>query len=144
ALEASPLFEKIGDKVDQAYLKALENITIQPDVIEQVADDFKIVYTPLHGTGNLPVRKSLENAGFKHVQVVREQEMPDPEFSTVVYPNPEEHAAFELAIRDGEEIDADILLATDPDADRVGVEIGRASCGKEWRAGWATGEVIRT
>ena len=123
ALEASPLFEKIGEKVDQAYLKALEKITIQPDVIEQVADDFKIVYTPLHGTGNLPVRKSLANAGFKHVQVVREQELPDPEFSTVVYPNPEEHAAFELAIRDGEEIGADILLATDPDADRVGVAV---------------------
>src|SRR5699024_8334759 len=123
ALEASPLFKKIGEKVDQAYLKALEKITIQPNVIEQVADDFKIVYTPLHGTGNLPVRKSLANAGFKHVQVVREQELPDPEFSTVVYPNPEEHAAFELAIRDGEEIDADILLATDPDADRVGVAV---------------------
>ena len=123
ALEASPLFKKIGEKVDQAYLKALEKITIQPNVIEQVADDFKIVYTPLHGTGNLPVRKSLANAGFKHVQVVREQELPDPEFSTVVYPNPEEHAAFELAIRDGEEINADILLATDPDADRVGVAV---------------------
>ena len=123
ALETSPLFEKIGNKVDQAYLKALENITIQSEVIEQVADDFKIVYTPLHGTGNLPVRKSLANAGFKHVQVVREQELPDSEFSTVVYPNPEEHAAFELAIRDGEEIGADILLATDPDADRVGVAV---------------------
>lgn len=122
-LEESPLFKRIGKIVDQAYLNALKGITIQTNVIEEVTDNFKIVYTPLHGTGNIPVRKALTNARFKHVHVVREQEQPDPDFSTVIYPNPEEQAAFKLAIRDGEELDADILLATDPDADRVGVAV---------------------
>src|SRR5699024_7926283 len=104
-------------------LKTLQSIVINPEIIDQVADDFRIVYTPLHGTGNIPVRESLNAAGFRHLQVVAEQELPDAEFPTVASPNPEEHAAFEIAIQYGEKYNADILLGTDPDADRVGVAV---------------------
>lgn len=128
-LKKDGLLVMIGEKVDNAYLQQLQSITVNPDVIQQVADDFRIVYTPLHGTGNIPVRKGLEAIGFKHVEVVKEQELPDASFSTVQSPNPEEHAAFELAIQYGEKHDADILLGTDPDADRVGVAV-RNSEGK--------------
>jgi phosphoglucomutase len=113
----------IGKTVDNAYQQQLQSITLNPEAIRDVADNFRIVYTPLHGTGNIPVRKGLEAIGFKQVEVVKEQELPDPNFSTVDSPNPEEHAAFELAIAYGEEHHADILLATDPDADRVGVAV---------------------
>lgn len=122
-LKASGLLTIIGDTVDQAYLTQLESIIVNPEAITEVADDFRIVYTPLHGTGNRPVREGLADIGFKHVQVVAEQAQPDPEFSTVANPNPEEEAAFELATDYGEKYDADILLATDPDTDRVGVAI---------------------
>ena len=122
-LREQGLLVMIGEKVDQAYLEQLKKLTLNVEVIQEVADDFRIVYTPLHGTGNIPVRKGLEAIGFKHVEVVKEQELPDPEFSTVTAPNPEEHAAFELAIQYGEKHDADILLATDPDSDRVGVAV---------------------
>jgi len=122
-LKESGLLTMIGDTVNQAYLKQLESIIVNRDVIEKVADDFKIVYTPLHGTGNRPVREGLARVGFKHVQVVREQENPDADFSTVDQPNPEEPAAFKLEMEYGEKHDADILLATDPDTDRVGVAV---------------------
>jgi len=122
-LKAEGLLVSIGKTVDQAYLKQLQTIIVNPYVIKEVADDFRIVFTPLHGTGNIPVRKGLLDAGFHHVEVVKEQEMPDPNFSTVDSPNPEEHAAFSLAIQYGEKSGADILLATDPDADRVGVAV---------------------
>lgn len=122
-LKDSGLLTMIGDNVDRAYLNQLESIIVNSDVIKQVADDFKIVYTPLHGTGNRPVREGLANIGFKHVQVVTEQELPDANFSTVEKPNPEEPAAFKLAIEYGEKYNADILLATDPDTDRVGVAV---------------------
>jgi len=122
-LKESGLLTMIGDNVDQAYLKQLESIIVNPNVIKQVADDFRIVYTPLHGTGNRPVREGLENIGFKHVQVVTEQELSDANFSTVDKPNPEEPSAFKLAIEYGEKYNADILLATDPDTDRVGVAV---------------------
>ncbi|MFD1848841.1 phospho-sugar mutase [Oceanobacillus bengalensis] len=122
-LKEQGLLNIIGNTVDKAYFRQLQTITVNPDVIKQVADDFKIVYTPLHGTGNIPVRKGLEQLGFKHVQVVKEQELPDSNFSTVTSPNPEEHAAFELAIAYGEEYGADMLLGTDPDTDRVGVAV---------------------
>src|SRR5699024_5014375 len=122
-LKESGLLTMIGNTVDQAYLKQLESIIVNPDVIKQVADDFKIVYTPLHGTGNRPVREGLANIGFKHVQVVEEQEQPDADFTTVDKPNPEEPAAFKLAMEYGEKYDADILLATDPDTDRVRVAV---------------------
>lgn len=122
-LKQEGLLALIGEKVDRAYLQQLQSITVNREVIHSVADDFRIVYTPLHGTGNIPVRKGLEAIGFKHVEVVKEQELPDSNFSTVHSPNPEEHAAFELAIQYGEKYDAAILLATDPDADRVGVAV---------------------
>lgn len=122
-LKASGLLTMLGETVDRAYLQQLESIIVNPDVIKQMADDFKIVYTPLHGTGNRPVREGLANIGFKQVQVVHEQKLPDADFSTVDKPNPEEPAAFKLAIQYGETYDADILLATDPDTDRVGVAV---------------------
>lgn len=122
-LKAEGLIQIIGETVDRAYMEQLKTVNINTDVINGVADDFRIVYTPLHGTGNIPVRKGLEAIGFKHVQVVEEQELPDPNFTTVKSPNPEEHAAFELAIQYGDQNEADILLATDPDADRVGVAV---------------------
>lgn len=120
-LKAAGLIQMIGETVDRAYQKQLMTIVQQPNVIQEAADDFKIIYTPLHGTGNIPVRQGLTAMGFKHVDVVPEQEMPDPEFSTVKSPNPEEHEAFTLAIQQGEKSGADLLIGTDPDADRVGV-----------------------
>ncbi|GGA65177.1 phospho-sugar mutase [Ornithinibacillus halotolerans] len=120
-LKEAGLLSIIGDTVDRAYLKQLESIVINKDIIDSVSDDLGIVYTPLHGTGNTFVREGLHAIGFNRVEVVKEQEMPDPNFSTVKSPNPEEHAAFELAIEYGKKSNADILLGTDPDADRVGV-----------------------
>lgn len=120
-LKADGLIEMIGAEVDQAYQEKLKTIVQQPSVIEAVTDQMKIIYTPLHGTGNIPVRKALKGMGFKHVDVVPEQEQPDPTFRTVTSPNPEEHEAFALAIKQGEQTNADILIGTDPDADRVGV-----------------------
>ncbi|WP_312097392.1 phospho-sugar mutase [Niallia sp.] len=124
-LEENELLEQglltyIGAEVDAAYVEQLK--TIQLNRLPE-AKDLKIVYTPLHGTGNKPVRAGLEAFGFENVTIVKEQELPDANFSTVKSPNPEEHAAFEIAIRYGKEIDADILLATDPDADRLGVAV---------------------
>lgn len=117
------LLEYIGEEIDQAYMEQVKTISVNPEVIKKVANDLKIVFTPLHGTSNKPIRKGLEMFGFQNVTVVKEQEEPDPNFSTVKSPNPEEHAAFELAIRYGKEIDADILLGTDPDCDRLGVAV---------------------
>lgn len=111
------LIDYIGKDVVSAYLKQLKNIQIK----NWSNDELKIVYTPLHGTGNIPVQRGLESFGFTDVLVVKEQELPDPNFSTVSSPNPEEHAAFELAIKYGQEKGADILMGTDPDADRLGV-----------------------
>ena len=96
-------------------------MSLNGDIIRQVADDIKIVYTPFHGTGNVPVRRILKELGFKHVYIVKEQEKPDPDFTTLEYPNPEDPKAFTLALKLAKEKDADIILATDPDADRLGV-----------------------
>lgn len=115
------LYNIIGEAIDDEYNKELMKLVINPDIIKEVADDIKIVYTPLHGTGNLPVRRVLKELGFKNVYVVKEQELPDGNFSTVGYPNPEDKKAFELALKLAKEVDADIVLATDPDADRLGV-----------------------
>lgn len=115
------LYNVMGEEMDDRYIEALKKLIINPEVIKAMAEDIKIVYTPLHGTGNMPVRRVLKELGFKNVYVVREQEMPDGNFSTVSYPNPEDPAVFELAIRLAKEKDADIILATDPDADRLGV-----------------------
>lgn len=122
-LKAKGLLEIIGKKVDDAYQEQLKTLSLNPDVIKQTADDLKIVFTPLHGTSYHPVTDGLKNWGFANVTVVKEQAEPDPEFSTVKSPNPEEHAAFELAIQYGEKIGADILLGTDPDSDRLGVAV---------------------
>ena len=119
--EACGLYNVIGYDMDEAYIKALKKMSINGDIIKQVADDIKIVYTPFHGTGNVPVRRILKELGFKHVYIVKEQEKPDPDFTTLEYPNPEDPKAFTLALKLAKEKDADIILATDPDADRLGV-----------------------
>lgn len=111
----------IGKEVDDAYISELKKLVIDENVIKEQADDFTIIYTPLHGTGNIPVRRILNEVGFKNIEVVEEQEQPDGNFPTVEYPNPEDIKVFELAIKLGKEKNADIILATDPDADRLGV-----------------------
>lgn len=120
AVEAG-LYQIIGEEMDDRYMEALKKQSIHPEIIKEMAGDIKIVYTPLHGTGNLPVRRVLKELGFEHVYVVKEQELPDGNFPTVSYPNPESPKAFELALKLAKEVDADIVLATDPDADRLGV-----------------------
>jgi phosphoglucomutase len=114
------LLQILGEEMDQKYINRLKGLVINPDVIHKMADDFKIVFTPLHGTGNKPVRKVLEEVGFKHVFVVPEQENPDPHFSTVKSPNPEEHESFTKAIELAKQENADLIMGTDPDTDRVG------------------------
>ncbi|MGE6754755.1 phospho-sugar mutase [Rossellomorea sp. NPDC071047] len=116
----------ISEEVDKAYQKELLTIRQNAIVIEEASDSLKIVFTPLHGTANISVREGLSNFGFKNITVVKEQELPDPNFSTVTSPNPEEHAAFELAIQYGERENADILMGTDPDTDRLGVAVKNA------------------
>ena len=118
---AAGLYKVIGKEIDDRYMEELKKQSIHPEVIKEMAKDIKIVYTPLHGTGNLPVRRVLKELGFEQVYVVKEQELPDGNFPTVSYPNPESPKAFELALKLAKEVDADIVLATDPDADRLGV-----------------------
>ena len=115
------LYQVIGSKIDDAYMVELKKQIIRPEVIKEMADEIKIVYTPFHGTGNKPVRRVLSELGFKHVFVVPEQELPDPEFTTLDYPNPEDPKAFTLALKLAKEKNADIVMATDPDADRLGI-----------------------
>ncbi|WP_304942496.1 phospho-sugar mutase [Vallitalea guaymasensis] len=115
------LYNVIGKEIDDRYIEELKKQIINPDAIKKASEDFSIVYTPLHGTGNIPVRRILDEIGFKNVNVVGEQELPDSNFSTVSYPNPEDIKAFKLAIKLGKEKNADVILATDPDADRLGV-----------------------
>lgn len=117
------LYHVIGEEMDQKYYAALKKLVVNPDVIRQVSNDIKIVYTPLHGTGNIPVQTILKEIGFKHVYVVKEQELPDGNFSTVRYPNPEDKNAFTLALQLAKRVDADLVLATDPDADRLGIYV---------------------
>lgn len=119
--EKAGLYRTIGSEIDDRYMEAVKALTLHPEVIREEAADLKIVYTPLHGTGNLPVRRILKELGFTKVYVVKEQELPDGDFPTVPYPNPEDKRAFALALKLAEEVDADIVLATDPDADRLGV-----------------------
>lgn len=118
---AEGLYQVIGKEIDDRYMEELKKQIIHPEVIEEMADDIKIVYTPFHGTGNVPVRRILSELGFKHVYVVPEQELPDPDFTTLDYPNPEDPKAFTLALKLAKEVDADVVLATDPDADRLGI-----------------------
>ena len=121
AAEAAGLYHTIGQEIDDRYMEELKKQSIHPEIIKAMAKDITIVYTPLHGTGNLPVRRVLKELGFENVYVVKEQELPDGNFPTVAYPNPESPKAFELALKLAKEVDADIVLATDPDADRLGV-----------------------
>ncbi len=115
------LYQVIGAEIDDAYMTELKKQIIHPEIIKEMADDIKIVYSPFHGTGNVPVRRILSELGFKHVYVVPEQELPDPDFTTLDYPNPEDPKAFTLALKLAKEKNADIVLATDPDADRLGI-----------------------
>ncbi len=119
--EKAGLYTVIGAEIDDAYMEELKKQIIHPEIIREVAEDIRIVYTPLHGTGNIPVRRVLSELGFRHVYVVPEQELPDPKFTTLAYPNPEDPKAFTLALQLAREKDADIVLATDPDADRLGI-----------------------
>ncbi|HHU69520.1 MAG TPA: phospho-sugar mutase [Thermoanaerobacterales bacterium] len=113
----------LDEKIDDVYIEEVKKQSLRGDVVRRVSDDFKVVFTPLHGTGNIPVRRVLEEIGFKNIFVVREQELPDPDFSTVVYPNPEDKEAFEPAIELAAKEDADLIIGTDPDCDRVGAVV---------------------
>lgn len=115
------LYEVIGAEIDDKYIEELKKLVVHPEIIKEIGKELKIVYTPLHGTGNIPARRVLKELGFENVYVVPEQELPDGDFPTVGYPNPEDPKAFALALKLAKEVDADIVLATDPDADRLGV-----------------------
>ncbi len=128
--EKAGLYKTIGPEIDDRYMEALKKLVIHPEIIRQEAENLKIVYTPLHGTGNLPVRRILKELGFTKVYVVPEQERPDGAFPTVSYPNPEDRHAFTLALALAKQVDADIVLATDPDADRLGIYAKDAGSGE--------------
>ncbi len=128
--KAAGLYETIGANIDDPYIAELKKLVVHQDAIDAVGGDLKIVYTPLHGTGNIPVRRVLKELGFKNVYVVPEQELPDGDFPTVSYPNPEAEEAFTLGLALGKKVDADLILATDPDADRLGVYVKDAKTGE--------------
>lgn len=115
------LYNVIGEEIDNKYLKTLQKLVLNPEAVTNFGKDLKIVYTPLHGTGNIPVKNILKELGFENIYVVPEQELPDGNFPTVSYPNPEDPKAFALALELAKKVDADLILATDPDADRLGV-----------------------
>ncbi len=119
--KAKGLYNVIGKEIDDIYIEELKKLIIHPDIIREMSKDIKIVYSPFHGTGNVPVRRVLKELGFENVYVVPEQEEPDPDFTTLDYPNPEDPKAFTLALKLAKEKDADIVMATDPDADRLGI-----------------------
>jgi Phosphomannomutase len=127
---AKGLYEVIGQNIDDQYMEVLKKLVLHPEAIKAVASDLKIVYTPLHGTGNIPVRRVLSELGFTQVHVVPEQEKPDGNFPTVSYPNPESAESFVLGLEMAKELDADLVLATDPDADRLGVRVKDAKTGE--------------
>lgn len=127
---AAGLYEVIGEKLDDAFIACLKSRVLHPETIKQESANLKIVYTPLHGTGNIPVRRVLKELGFEHVYVVPEQELPDGDFPTVSYPNPEADEAFTLGLKLAKQVDADLVLATDPDADRLGVRVKDAKTGE--------------
>ncbi|WP_391557686.1 phospho-sugar mutase [Robertmurraya sp.] len=139
-LKEQGLIKMIGADVDQAYLEKLVTISENPDLAKET--DLQVVFTPLHGTANKPVRSGLKAFGYENVTVVKEQELPDPQFSTVKSPNPEEHAAFELAIEAGKKVNADLLIATDPDADRLGIAVKNEKGEYEILTGNQTGALL--
>lgn len=128
--KAAGLYQVIGADIDDPYIEELKKLVLHQDCIDAVGTDMKIVYSPLHGTGNIPVRRVLKELGFPNVYVVPEQELPDGEFPTVSYPNPEAAEAFELGLALGKKVDADLILATDPDADRLGVYVKDSKTGE--------------
>ncbi len=128
--KAAGLYQVIGADIDDPYIEELKKLVLHQDCIDAVGADMKIVYSPLHGTGNIPVRRVLKELGFPNVYVVPEQEQPDGEFPTVSYPNPEAAEAFELGLALGKKVDADLILATDPDADRLGVYVKDSKTGE--------------
>lgn len=128
--EKAGLYNVIGSEIDDKYIAELKKQVKCPEAIKEAQKDLKIVYTPLHGTGNIPARRILKELGFENVYVVPEQELPDGEFPTVSYPNPEAAEAFELALKLAKEKDADLVLATDPDADRLGVYVKDSKSGE--------------
>ena len=128
--KAAGLYVTIGADIDDAYMEELKKQVIHWDSIKEVGKELKIVYSPLHGTGNIPARRVLKELGFENVYVVKEQELPDGEFPTVSYPNPEAEEAFELGLKLAKEVDADLILATDPDADRLGVYVKDTKSGE--------------
>ncbi len=130
AAKAAGLYETIGADIDDPYIEELKSQVIHWDAIKEAQKDIKIVYSPLHGTGNIPARRVMKELGFENVYVVPEQELPDGEFPTVSYPNPEAAEAFELGLKLAKEVDADLVLATDPDADRLGVYVKDAKSGE--------------
>ena len=130
AAEKAGLYVTIGAEVDDVYIAELKKLVLHQDCIDKYGKELKIVYTPLHGTGNIPARRVLKEIGFENVYVVPEQELPDGEFPTVSYPNPEAAEAFELALKLAKEKDADLVLATDPDADRLGVYVKDTKSGE--------------
>lgn len=128
--KAAGLYQVIGADIDDPYIAELKKLVLHQDCIDKVGAEMKIVYSPLHGTGNIPVRRVLKELGFQNVYVVPEQELPDGEFPTVSYPNPEAAEAFELGLALGKKVDADLILATDPDADRLGVYVKDSKTGE--------------
>ena len=128
--EKSGLFNVIGAEIDDKYVAELKKLILSPEAIKKQAENLKIVYTPFHGTGNVPVQRMLKELGFKKVYIVKEQEEPDGDFTTLEYPNPEDEKAFALALKLAKEKDADIVLANDPDADRLGVYAKDKKTGK--------------
>lgn len=122
-VQGKGLLHFLGKEMDDSYLGRVGALALNPEIVKEIDPEFRIVYTPLHGTGNIPVRRALKEAGFTKVTVVPEQELPDMNFSTVKYPNPEEHEAFTLAIELAAKVGADIIIGTDPDCDRVGVVV---------------------
>lgn len=128
--KAAGKYEVIGSAVDDGYIAELKKQVIHQDAIDEMGSELKIVYSPLHGTGNIPARRILKELGFKNVYIVKEQELPDGEFPTVSYPNPEAEEAFTLGLKLAREVDADLVLATDPDADRLGVYVKDAKTGE--------------
>lgn len=130
AAKEAGLYEVIGAEIDDAYIAELKSQVLHWDAIKEAQKDIKIVYSPLHGTGNIPARRVLKELGFENVYVVKEQELPDGEFPTVSYPNPEAKEAFALGLKLAKEIDADLVLATDPDADRLGVYVKDTKSGE--------------
>ena len=127
---AKGLYNTIGKEIDDRYIEELKKLIVNQEAISKMQKDIKIVYTPLHGTGNMPVQRILKEIGFENVYIVREQEKPDGNFPTVSYPNPEDPKAFVLALKLAKEVDADIILANDPDADRLGIYVKDTKIGE--------------